>query len=108
LLKNDVSGDFHWLKLKLTGTESNRSAIGARATVRYGGKIQAKEVLGQSSYLSVNDRRLHFGIGTVRVADIEIRWPRGLVEKFSSVNADQIVHITEGRGITHCEKCKAT
>jgi hypothetical protein len=106
LLKNDVSGDFHWLKLKLTGTESNRSAIGARATVRYGEKIQAKEVLGQSSYLSVSDRRLHFGLGNMRVVDIEIRWPLGSVEKFSNVNADQIVFVTEGRGITHCEKCK--
>ncbi len=106
LLKNDVSGDFHWLKLKLTGTESNRSAIGARATVRYGEKKQAKEVLGQSSYLSVNDRRLHFGLGRVRVAEVEIRWPLGSVEKFSNVSADQIVYITEGRGITRCEKCK--
>ena len=108
LLKNDVSGGFHWLKLKLIATKSNRSAIGTRATVRYGGKTQAKEVLGQSSYLSVNDRRLHFGLGTVKTVDIEIRWPLGLVEKFSSVSADQIVHITEGRGITHRENCKTT
>jgi len=108
LLKNDVSGGFHWLKLKLIATKSNRSAIGARATVHYGGKTQAKEVLGQSSYLSVNDRRLHFGLGTVKTVDIEIRWPLGLVEKFSRVSADQIVHITEGLGITHCENCKAT
>ena len=53
-----------------------------------------------------NDRRLHFGLGNVRVAEVEIRWPMGSVEKFSSVAADQIVHITEGHGITHCEKCK--
>ena len=107
LLKNDVSGNFHWLKIKLTGTKSNHSAIGARATVRYGEKIQSKEVLAQSSYLSVNDRRLHFGMGNTRVAEVEIRWPTGSVEKFSGVGADQIVHITEGRGITHYEKCKA-
>src|SRR6185437_10622448 len=74
LLRNDVSGGYHWLKLKLTGTKSNRSAIGARATVRYGGKAQAKEVLGQSSYLSVNDRRLHFGVGAAKSVDIEVRW----------------------------------
>ena len=56
-------GRNHWLKVKLTGVESNRSAIGARVTVRYGDKIQAQEVLSQSSYLSVNDSRLHFGLG---------------------------------------------
>ena len=106
LLKNDVSGSFHWLKLKLTGTRSNRSAIGARATVRYGDKIQAKEVLAQSSYLSANDRRLHFGLGTVKTVDVEIRWPVGSLEKFSNVAADQVVHVTEGRGITRFEKFK--
>ena len=49
--------------MKLIGVKSNRSAIGARVTVRYGDKVQAQEVLSQSSYLSVNDRRLHFGLG---------------------------------------------
>ena len=108
LLRNDVSGGYRWLKLKLTGTKSNRSAIGTRVLVRYGGRVQAKEVLGQSSYLSVNDRRLHFGLGTAASADVEIRWPLGLVERFPGVQGNQILHITEGRGITRCEKCKAT
>lgn len=106
LLRNDVSGGFHWIKVKLTGTKSNRSALGARVIVRSGGKPQAKEVLGQSSYLSVNDRRLHYGLGDAKTADIEVRWPLGLVEKFAGVSVDQIIHITEGKGITRCEKCK--
>ncbi len=55
LLRNDVSGSNHWLKVKLRGVKSNRSAIGARVTVRYGGKVQVQEVQSQSSYLSVND-----------------------------------------------------
>ena len=63
LLRNDVDGSHHWLKIKLTGVQSNRSAIGARVTVRYGDKIQVQEVLSQSS-LSVNDSRLHFGLGS--------------------------------------------
>jgi len=62
LLRNDMSGGHHWLKVKLIGVKSNRSAIGARAVVRYGGRVQAQEVTGQSSYLSVSDRRLHFGL----------------------------------------------
>src|SRR5204862_7336766 len=51
LLRNDVSGANQWVKVKLTGVKSNRSAIGGRVTVRYGGKIQVQEVLSQSSYL---------------------------------------------------------
>jgi hypothetical protein len=104
LLRNDVSGGRHWIKVKLTGVKSNRSAIGARVTIRYGDKVQAQEVLGQTSYLSVSDRRLHFGLGTASSANIEVRWPLGLVEKFSGAAADQLVHITEGAGITRLQK----
>ena len=106
LLRNDVTGDNHWIKIKLNGVKSNRSAIGARARVFYGGEVQAQEVLGQSSYLSVNDRRLHFGLGSAKTADIEIRWPLGLVEKLTDVGVDQLVHVTEGSGITRMEKFK--
>ena len=104
LLRNDLKGANHWLKVKLTGVKSNRSAIGARVTLRYGGKVQAQEVLSQSSYLSVNDSRLHFGLGDAATADIEVRWPLGGVEKFAGVAADQLVRIKEGSGITRTEK----
>jgi hypothetical protein len=61
LLRNDVSGGGRWLKVLLVGTTSNRSAIGARVTARYGDESQAQEVQAQSSFYSSNDRRLHFG-----------------------------------------------
>ena len=104
LLRNDLSGGRHWIKVKLAGVKSNRSAIGARVTVHYGGKVQAQEVLGQSSYLSASDHRLHFGLGEAASVDIEVRWPLGLVEKFAGVAADHLVHITEGAGITRLQK----
>ncbi|MBV9265753.1 MAG: CRTAC1 family protein [Acidobacteriaceae bacterium] len=104
LLKNDVTGGQHWMKVKLTGTKSNRSAIGARVSVWYGQKRQVREVMSQSSYLSVNDSRLHFGLGTATRADIEVRWPLGLIEKFTNVAANQLVHLTEGAGITRLQK----
>jgi hypothetical protein len=104
LLKNDVSGPNNWIKLRLTGTKSNHSAIGTRVTVRYGNKIQVQELLSQSSYLSVNDPRLHFGLGTSSTADIEVRWPLGLLEKFAGVAANQLVSLTEGSGITRQQK----
>jgi len=107
LLRNDVSGGHHWIKVKLTGVQSNRGAIGARVTVRYGDKVQAQEVLSQSSYLSVNDSRLHFGLGPVATVDLEIRWPLGQVEKLSSVAADRLIFVTEGAGITRSERFKA-
>jgi hypothetical protein len=107
LLRNDVAGGDHWLKVKLTGVESNRSAIGARVTVRYGGRMQAQEVLSQSSYLSVNDSRLHFGLGQAKVADVEIRWPLGRVEVLASVAADQLIQVKEGSGITRSERFPA-
>jgi hypothetical protein len=99
LLRNDVTGGFHWLKVKLAGTKSNRSAIGARVLVRYGQHEQLQTVLSQSSYYSVNDPRLHFGLGAEKSADIEIRWPNGLEEKYKAVPANQLVTIVEGKGI---------
>ena len=106
LLRNDVSGDSHWIKVKLHGVKSNRSATGARVTARYGDKVQAQEVLSQSSYLSSSDSRLHFGLGPVTKADLEVRWPLGQVERFAGVAADQLIHVTEGSGITRKEKFK--
>lgn len=106
LLRNDVSGGHHWIKIKLQGVKSNRSAIGARVTVRYGDKVQAQELLSQSSYLSVNDSRLHFGLGAATTVDIEIRWPLGLVEKLARVAADQLIFVKEGSGITGTQKFK--
>ena len=106
LLRNDVSGDSHWIKVKLHGVKSNRSATGARVTARYGDKVQAQEVLSQSSYLSSSDSRLHFGLGPVTKADLEVRWPLGQVERFAGVAADQLIHVTEGSGITRAEKFK--
>ncbi len=106
LLRNDLAGNNHWLKIQLRGVKSNRSAIGARVTVRYNGKVQVQEVLSQSSYLSVNDNRLHFGLGPAATADIEIRWPLGLVEKLPAVQADQLIVVTEGSGITRTQRSK--
>jgi len=99
LLRNDVTGGNHWIKVKLIGVKSNRSAIGARVVARYGGKVQAQEVLAQSSFYAVDDRRLHFGLGQQRTVDLEIRWPSGGKEVFSNVKADRIITVKEGIGL---------
>jgi hypothetical protein len=105
LLRNDVKGGGSWIKVQLNGTRSNRSAIGAGVTVRYAGKQQAQEVLSQSSYLSVNDRRLHFGLGAgINAVDVEIRWPSGETEELANVAANRLIQVTEGLGITNTQK----
>lgn len=104
LLRNDVSGHGHWLKVLLNGVKSNRSAIGARVTARYGGRTQAQEVTAQSSFYSANDRRLHFGLGPATFADLTIRWPSGATEQIPRVEAGQLVVIREGAGILRRQK----
>jgi len=99
LLRNDVGGGHHWLKVLLLGVDSNRSAIGAQVLARYGQTVQAQAVLAQSSYLSVNDRRLHFGLGAEKTATLEIRWPNGKDERIERVEANQLVIVREGSGI---------
>jgi len=99
LLRNDAPAGNHWIKIRLEGVKSNRSAIGARVLARYGGKVQAQEVLSQSSYLSASDPRLHFGLGSATTADIEIHWPLGLLEKYRALAAGQLLTIREGVGI---------
>ena len=106
LLRNDVSGNGHWLKVLLIGVKSNRSAIGARVVVRHGGRTQAQEVTAQSSFYSANDRRLHFGLGAVTSAELTVRWPTGATETIGAVQADQLVVIREGEGILRREKLR--
>jgi len=106
LLRNDVTGKNHWLKVLLVGVQTNRSAIGSRVTARYGSRRQAQEVSAQSSFYSTNDRRLHFGLGTESSADLTIRWTNGATEAIPKVAADQLVVIREGAGIIRKQKFK--
>ncbi len=98
LLRNDAPPGNHWIKIRLHGTKSNRSAIGARVFVRGGGKVQVQDVMSQSSYVSCNDPRLHFGLGPNQSVDIEIRWPLGMTEKFKNVPTNTLVTVLEGSG----------
>jgi hypothetical protein len=107
LLRNDVSGTHRWLKVLLVGKTSNRSAIGAQVIATYGGRKQVQAVLAQSSYLSVNDRRLHFGLGEAASADLVIRWPNGGRESIAGVAADQLIVVQEGEGVIRSERLAA-
>src|SRR5215469_7787122 len=100
LLINRSKNSNHRVLFKLVGTKSNRAAIGARVTVRAGGITQFSEVRGGGSYLSQNDLRQHFGLGTAtKIDSVEIRWPSGKAETFQNVAADAIYTVVEGEGI---------
>jgi len=101
LLRNDLRSDHHWLKVKLEGTKSNRAAIGATVMLEAGTLRQADAVLSQASYISHNDLRLHFGLGTQqRVDRITVHWPSGAVEQFPGGLVDRLVLLVEGSGET--------
>src|SRR5262245_10083935 len=86
----------NWIEIKLVGKKSNRDAIGARVTITAGGKRQMAEVHAGSSYLSQNDMKLHFGVGAAKQVDsIEIRWPRGGVQKLDITQVNQVVRLEE-------------
>ena len=100
LLKNMNQDGYHRVLFRLVGTKSNRAAIGARVTIHASGVMQFNEVRGGASYLSQNDLRLHFGLGSApKIDSVEIRWPNGNVEKLENVAADSIYTIVEGEGI---------
>jgi len=95
LLKN-LSPQGNWLRVTLAGTRSNRSALGARVTIRYGGAAQMNELVGGGSYLSQNEAALYFGLGSATSLDsIEVRWPNGGVQKLSKTEGNRTVHIIE-------------
>ncbi len=86
----------HWLTLKLTGTKSNRDGFGARIEAVAGDLHQMVENVPQSGYLSQNDPRPHFGLGShTQVDRLTIRWPSGTVQTLENVKADQILQVTE-------------
>jgi hypothetical protein len=101
LLKNFTASGNSLLVRALT---SGRDAIGARITVTAAGHRQIDEVRSGGSYMSQNDFRLHFGIGSAKTADISIRWLDGKVENFKSAVGGQILTIEEGKGIVHALK----
>ena len=99
LLRNDVAGSNLWLKVKLVGSKSNRSAIGARVVVKAGESTQTQEVQSQSSFLSCNDFRLHFGLDQAKSAEVKIRWPTGEWQTLTNVTPNQLITVKEGTGI---------
>jgi len=98
LYRNNGNGN-HWLKVKLTGTASNRDGIGAKVRVRTtlaGNSItQMREISGNSGFHGV-PLLAHFGLGAAtKAATVRIEWPSGIVQELSNVVSDQVLAVTE-------------
>jgi enediyne biosynthesis protein E4 len=94
----------HALIVQLTGTRSNRSAIGARVAAHVAGRRLIDEVRSGGSFCSQNDLRIHIGLGPRRRVDrIEVAWPSGAADAVADVDADQLVVIREGTGVVRRE-----
>jgi hypothetical protein len=101
LLRNEGGNKLNSLLIRTIGSKSNRDGIGARLKLTVGGKTLVREVKAGSSYLSQSDMRVHFGMGhAARAERLEIRWPSGTVDALENVEANQILTVTEGRGVT--------
>ncbi|MBL4659622.1 MAG: CRTAC1 family protein [Alcanivoracaceae bacterium] len=96
LLRNDSINNNHWLVIKLIGTISNRSAIGARVEIRTNTTTIVQEVSGGAGRGSQNSLPLEFGLGQATVIEeISIRWPHGQREIFNNISMDQRITIVE-------------
>jgi hypothetical protein len=96
LLHNVTASAGNWLKVQLAGTKSNRDGIGATVEVTVSGLKQRSERVAGSGYLSQDDWRLHFGLGTATKADrITVNWPSGKRQTLENVRANQVVTIRE-------------
>jgi hypothetical protein len=97
---NETRNANHRVLFRLMGTKSNKAAIGARVTVTTASMEQIDEVRGGGSYLSSNDQRLHFGLGSEKlIKRIQVLWPSGLKEEIKDIPADAIYTLVEGQGI---------
>jgi len=99
LLVNTLPSKNHWVEFKTIGTKSNRDGIGAKITVHVGNRVLVDQVRSGSSYISQNDVRVHFGLGSAALLDsVEVCWPSGLTERFEKLPVDNIQTLKEGMG----------
>ena len=99
LLKNEIEGG-NFISMRLEGTKSNRSAIGARVTVEALGRRQLQEVRSGDSYYSHSDLALFFGLGETETAkSVTVQWPSGRKQEFSNVKANTRYALREGESL---------
>ncbi|MBI1922843.1 CRTAC1 family protein, partial [Candidatus Poribacteria bacterium] len=119
LLRNEGGNRNNWSQVKLVGTPpstggprafpprsppraggSNRDGVGAKIRLKAGDVTQLREINAGASYLSCNSLIAAFGLGQQKTVDwIEVTWLGGVTERFTNIQANQRLVITEGKGI---------
>ena len=100
LYRNDHLAGNRSIRFRLTGTKSNREAIGAVVRIFYDGQSQSRMVKGGSSYLSQSELPVTFGLGRRdKVAQVQIEWPSGAKEEFQNLDFGRSYQVTEGKGL---------
>lgn len=101
LYRNDQPAKSHSVRFRLTGTKSNRDAIGAVVRIFYNGQMQSRSIKTGSSYLSQSELPITFGLGAHdAIKRVEIEWPSGTKEEFKDLAAGRTHHLTESKGLT--------
>jgi enediyne biosynthesis protein E4 len=116
LLRCDSSLNRSWIKIRVVGTKSNRTGIGAKIkvvaqtgtpvlTAKSGAALtQIEEVRSCNGYYSASDLRIHFGLGEAKKVDlVEIRWPSGTVDVLKDLDVNHLYVIEEGGKILKAE-----
>jgi hypothetical protein len=105
LLRNQIGSRNHSLRLLLHGRDSNRDAYGAIVTLQRKGYPPLRRRVGtDGSYLSANDPRVHFGLGTdldlkqAGSLSVQVTWPDGYKESWEIAQVDRTMQLTEGAG----------
>jgi hypothetical protein len=97
LFRTDLRGGNRSIRFRLTGTKSNRDAIGATVRIEHGGTSQVRMVKSGSSYLSQSELPVTFGVGRRdRIDRVVIAWPSGATQEFKGVATGKQYEVTEG------------
>ena len=98
-LLKDFAPQKNWLLVRCVGAASNPDALGARVYVYVGDRRLSGEVQSGASFVSHNDSRLHFGLGSdIRYSRIEVQWPGGEREAYGGGEGNRVVMLERGKG----------
>ena len=101
LYRNDQTGGNRSIRFQLTGTKSNRDAIGATVTIFSSRLSQSRVVRGGSSYLSQSELPVTFGVGrSERIERVTVDWPSGRSEEYKDLATGKTYEIIESKGVT--------
>jgi hypothetical protein len=97
ILMNSADSGNHWLLVALTGRTSPRDAIAAKLKLTTASdRVLYNHVAVSVGFMSSSDKRVHFGLGEEReIKSLEIQWPSGIVQKLTSIKADQVLKVDE-------------